>query len=105
VTVPRYGGAQVKAFSADGEPLSMPGQLEPVRFEAFGPDFTGGATLALADVDDDGVLEVLLTPFQVKGGAVSAYEFDGSLVEGWVDLKPYTTGYTSVGGTDAFQRL
>ncbi len=105
VTVPRYGGAQVKAFSANGEPLIMPGQIEPVRFEAFGPDFTGGATLALADVDDDGVLEVLLTPYQVKGGAVSAYEFDGSLVEGWVDLKPYTTGYTSVGGTDAFQRL
>ncbi|MBC8293138.1 MAG: FG-GAP repeat protein [Proteobacteria bacterium] len=105
VTVPRYGGAQVKAFSADGDPLIMPGQIEPVRFEAFGPDFTGGATLALADIDDDGVLEVLLTPFQVKGGAVSAYEFDGSLVEGWVDLKPYTTGYTSVGGTDAFQRL
>jgi len=105
VTVPRYGGAQVKAFSADGQPLIMPGQIEPVRFEAFGPDFTGGATLALADVDDDGVLEVLLTPFQVKGGAVSAYELDGSLVEGWVDLKPYTTGYTSVGGTDLFQRL
>ncbi len=70
VTAPASGGsARVQAFAAPGSPARL-------NFFAFDPSFTGGVTLATADINFDGFPDIVVGAGPGGGPAVAV--FDGA---------------------------
>lgn len=53
--------------------------LQLGEFDAYGKNFQGGATLRSADVDNDGIDELLLAPGMGGGPHIRVYQPDGTL--------------------------
>lgn len=106
VTVPANGPVWVKAFSIDGSAFTPSDRTQAVSFFAFGGSATGGARVAIADVDLDGKGEILVAPRGVPDPAIYAFETNGQQVQGWKPLKAYGPGVDAEDliGTDKFLR-
>ena len=73
VTAPASGGsARVQAFAALGSPARL-------NFFAFDPSFTGGVTLAPADVNGDGFPDIVVGAGPGGGPRVSAFSGAGMM--------------------------
>lgn len=70
------GGPHVRIFDASGKLLS-PG------FMAFDPSFRGGVTVATADIDNDGITEIVTTPGRGGEAEVRVFNIDGQLTNQW----------------------
>jgi len=86
VTGPYSGQARIKAFNGDGTPFLNPATLLPVDF-FVSPSITKGVRVGVADVDLDGIGEILVAP--VESAELLAYEVDGTAVSGWPNPRPY----------------
>ena len=68
VTAPASGGsARVQAFAAPGSPARL-------NFFAFDPSFTGGVTLATADINGDGYPDIIVGAGPGGGPRVSVFD-------------------------------
>ncbi len=79
------GGPHVKVFNADGS----------LRFSFYAYDlaFTGGVRVATADLDGDGVEDVVTAPGPGGGPHVKVFDGrDGHLVREWMAYDPAFTG-------------
>ncbi|MBI3627036.1 hypothetical protein HY224_03250 [Candidatus Uhrbacteria bacterium] len=66
ITMPDKGGAQIKIYNYDGSVSTYSG------FFAYDKKFTGGATVAAADVDGDGKVEIITGPGPSSGTGANA---------------------------------
>lgn len=90
VTAPEVGQPWIKAFNADGTPFKPNGSGSAVSFFAFPATMTTGLRVAVADVDLDGVGEILVGTGDGVEGIVQAFESDGTLVGGnWKGFLPF----------------
>lgn len=67
------GGPLVKAFDDDGDVISA--------FYAYDPNFRGGVDVAAADVDDDGVAEIITSPGPGGGPHIKIFTAKGVLLK------------------------
>jgi hypothetical protein len=85
-TVPMMGQAHVRAFDGSGTPL-----FTTKGFFAFPDWMKGGASLAIGDVQGDGVREVYVSAGSVTTGHIRSFSRTGSVV-GWT-LMPFGTAH------------
>jgi spore germination protein YaaH len=67
------GGPHVRAFQTNGTPHSTPNKLF-----AYSPTFRGGVDVAFADIDGDGLDEIITAPGPGGGPHVRAFEKTGA---------------------------
>jgi Hypothetical glycosyl hydrolase family 15/FG-GAP-like repeat len=70
------GGPHVRIFDKSGTLLS-PG------FMAFDPNFRGGVTVAVADIDSDGEAEIITTPGRGGQAEIKIFDIRGKLLKQW----------------------
>ncbi|MDO9399661.1 MAG: putative glycoside hydrolase [bacterium] len=73
ITVPANGSSFVKIFSKDGK------QLSPGWF-AYDKNFRGGVSVAVADLNNDGSVEIITVPVSGGGPNVKIFSKDGKLL-------------------------
>jgi len=102
LTVPTDGEPLIKAFRGNGARASAPGLDGPVSIMPDVPEgFAGGGRACGADVDFDGVHEVVFIPLGSTEVSVQAYELDGKPVE---SFEPFDAPGTGLATTDSFVR-
>ncbi len=91
VTVPADGGnALVKIFHMDGASF-------PKEWYAYGASFSGGASVAIGDLDGDGVFEIVTGSGAGRKPEVRVFRADGSIVHaGWLVYAPTFRGGVNV---------
>ncbi|XOU95015.1 MAG: FG-GAP repeat domain-containing protein [Candidatus Kerfeldbacteria bacterium] len=96
VAVPKQGAAPHIRI------LDSYGNLES-QFYAYAETFRGGVSIALADVDNDGMFEIITMPESSAGPQVRVFEKDGTLVsQFWAYAPTIRGGYNlSVGDVNA----
>ncbi|MBN9517855.1 VCBS repeat-containing protein, partial [bacterium] len=93
VTGAGVGGApHVKVFRMDGTELAS--------FFAYDPTVRGGVTVAVADVDGDGVAEIVTGPGPGGGPHVKVFRADGTAVGGFQAYAPEFRGGAFVAAGD-----
>lgn len=101
VTVPANGGnTLVKIFRMDGVPFAK-------EWHAYGPSFSGGASVAVGDLDGDGVLEIVTGAGAGHKPEVRVFRADGTVVhKGWLAYTPTFRGgvHIAVGDLDGDRR-
>lgn len=92
ITVPKKGAAPHVRI------LDSYGNLES-QFFAYAETFRGGVSIALADVDNDGLSEIITMPESSAGPQVRVFEKDGTLIsQFWAYASTIRGGYNlSVG--------
>lgn len=88
------GGPHVRAFDANGRPVGGNG------FYAYAPSFTGGVFVAAADLDGDGVAEIVTGPGQGGGPHVRVFRLDGTDRYGFFAYAPAFSGGVRVAAGD-----
>lgn len=73
ITVPANGSSYVKIFSKDGKLLN-PGWF------AYDKNFRGGVSIATADLNNDGSVEIITIPVSGGGPQVKIFSKDGKLL-------------------------
>jgi hypothetical protein len=87
------GGPHVRTFRADGTPVA--------GFMAYAPNFTGGVSVALGDVDGDGDDEIITGPGPGGGPHVRVFRSDGTDTGvGFMAYDPRFTGGVNVAAID-----
>ena len=71
------GGPHVRVFRSDGTDTG-------VGFMAYDPHYTGGVNVATADLDGDGIDEIITAPASAGGPHVKVWSGDGELLEQWM---------------------
>ena len=69
------GGPHIRAFQVNGAPYESPQKLF-----AYTPSFRGGVDVAFADIDGDGLNEILTAPGSGGGPHVRAFERSGASI-------------------------
>ncbi|MEY4612570.1 MAG: Hemolysin, chromosomal [Planctomycetota bacterium] len=78
------GGPHVKLLRADGN--------EMLSFFAFDATFTGGTSVAFADVDGNGTKEIVVGAGPGGGPHVKIFQLDGTLLRSFFAFDPSFTG-------------
>lgn len=109
VTAPASGQLWIRAWTANGTPLEVNGKEVSFLFTQYGPDYTGGVRLAVADVDLDGRGEIIVAPGPGLVAPILAFEADAkpTPVTGWVPFMPFgpsTRSGLMLAATDSFLR-
>lgn len=92
VTAPGSGGGpHVRVFRSDGTDTG-------VSFMAYADNFFGGVNLATADLDGDGVDEIVTAPASGGGAHVRIWSGDGELLDEWMAKDFGTTGISIARG-------
>ncbi|MGK2956856.1 MAG: hypothetical protein ACSLFB_00320 [Acidimicrobiales bacterium] len=86
------GGPHIRIFSGGGEDLG--------GFFAFDPAFNGGVTVATADVDGNGVDEIIVGAGPGGGPHVRVFRRDGSEINGFFPFPEGFRGGVNVAGGD-----
>jgi hypothetical protein len=79
------GGPHVRVFRSDGTDTG-------VGFMAYDPHYTGGVNVATADLDGDGVDEIITAPASPGGPHVRIWSGDGELLDEWMAFGFGNTG-------------
>ena len=88
VTAPGPGGGpHIKVFKANGSLVS--------EFMAYNAGFRGGVRVAAADIDGDGIAEIITAPWSTGGPHVKVFDSKGNLK---TELMAYSAGF--FGGVD-----
>jgi len=95
VVTPKAGEvARVRVFEQSGK--------QKADWYPYGTSFTGGLSLTAADVNGDGVDEIVTAPLSGRVTTVRVYEYDNGSMDRWKSFrgfgKNYTDGATVVGG-------
>lgn len=105
IAAPFEGQPRIKAFHGDGTPFLDPQSGNPVDFFVDAPPWISGARLTVADVDMDGMGEIIVLP--VGSGEVEAFEVDGTAVPTWTTPRPLGPSGArglALAGTDSYLR-
>jgi hypothetical protein len=86
-------GSQVVIFNSDGTPSG-------IRFSPYGTTFTGGVSVAVADLNGDGVDEIVTGAGPGGGPNVRIFTGDGTLVGSFFAYDPNFHGGVKVSSTD-----
>ncbi|TFH20935.1 MAG: hypothetical protein E4H03_11410, partial [Myxococcales bacterium] len=103
ITVPSTGTPLIKVFGGDGERLPQAKTDEDISIVPSIPaDSMAGGRACGADVDYDGVQEIIFVPGRGAPSTVQAFESDGTPVAGFDPFELLGPGFTS---TDTFVRF
>ncbi len=89
VTAPAAGQPWIRAWTIDGNPFVMNGKSVSFFCNDYGPNFSGGLRLVVADVDFDGQGEIVVAPGPGVRAPILAFEADGKPVVGWTAFMPF----------------
>lgn len=89
VTAPATGQLWIRAWTAAGLPFKANGKDVSFFVTQYGPGFTGGLRLVVADVDLDGQGEIVVAPGPGLAAPLLAFEVDGKPVAGWTPFLPF----------------
>jgi len=93
ITAPRSaGGPHVRVFDQRGTVIS--------QFMAFDPKFRGGLSLAVGDVDGDGVRDIVVAPESGGSPQVRVFDQQGNLKSQFMAYSPTFTGGVRLGVGD-----
>lgn len=95
ITAPQSAGAPVvMTFNANGD------KVGPPAFYAYGPKFTGGLSVASADIDADGRDEIITGAGRGGGPHVQVFNKDGAGLGGFFAFAPSFSGGVNVAAGD-----
>lgn len=89
VTAPGAGGGpHIRVFDHQGNVIS--------QFFAYEPEFRGGVNVAVGDIDNDGIAEIITTPASGKEVIVKIFDFSGHMRFKFLAYADNFTGGASV---------